>query len=757
MGERQIEFQRHGRTYQLSIGDADDLRAALELDDALWIATSAPVASLNCNAELLRFVDTDGNGQIRCDELREAIRWMLGLLQDTSGISTGEGGLDLEAVRTDESAGRALVETARFVLHTLGAGGQSRIDLSQVAAFEKDLDRQPINGDGIIPPEAAEDEELRQFIRDVLLCASGARDRTGRPGIAGEDLERFLSDAGGYLEWLARADRGEEEATEVMPLGTETPAAYAALRAVAEKIDDFFARCGALRFFGSAATSTLGISQTADGAGEDEPIQVLLRKSPLAEPNLEGALPLDKGLNPAYEDAVREFRQLVVRPIIGDKAELGEEDWNRIKAVLAPHESWANAKAGAAVEQLGREKLRRYVEADFAERVRRMLERDRAVADRLAGVRELKRLLLYHKYLLRLANNFVSFPELYDPGRTAMFEMGSLVIDARWFNFAVRVQNAEEHAKLAQTSRMYVLYVELNRDADSEKMLVAVPATAGTAGNLCVGKRGVFYGTDREVYHARVVRIIENPISFREALISPFVRLGRFIVGKIEAISAGAQQQLENHVGKATQGVQQGVEETVRRAPEVVTGQGQTAESAAQRSASRRDMLVGASVSIAALSSAFAFITKQLAGLTGWEIGLAFLILAAVVLIPTVVVAAVKLRRRDLSALLEGSGWAINARMRLNRRQRKQFTRPPSYPEDARGTPRRRWLRRLLVALLLALLLWAGVKALHSWRSRASQREPKRQQEQPGNAGAPPASAPEHQPGEGAGKGPGGG
>lgn len=728
--QRRVAFQRQGRTYQLSIEDAEDLRAALELDDGLWVATSAPVVSLNCDRQFLEFVDSDGNGEIRCDEVRAAIRWMLGLLEDTGRIGESVDSLPLEAIRAKGAPGQGMIETSRFVLDALGAEAKDDIALDQVRAFEENLDRQPINGDGVIPPGAADDERVREFIEDVLRCAPGEQDRTGRPGIRAEDLEQFREDARGYIEWLARADRGEEEATEVMPLGTRTPAAYIALQAVRQKVDGFFARCKALRFFGPSA-ETAGVGQMA----QEESVEEALQKAPLAEPNPEGVLPLGEGLNPAFEENVQHFRQEVVAPILGDREELTEPEWKRIEEAMAPHERWVQAKAGAAVEQLGREKLRRYLDGDFAERVRSMLETDRGVADRLDDVRELKRLLLYHKYLLRLANNFVSFPELYDPARTAMFEMGSLVIDGRWFNLAVRVQNLEEHAKVAQTSRMYVLYAELSRDGDAETVTVAAPATSGTAGNLCVGKRGVFHGTDGRMRHARVVRIIENPISFREALVSPFVRLGRFVVGKIESISAGAQQQVEAQVGKASQQVQKGVEETVRRAPEVAAGRTETAEAAAaQRSASRRDMLVGASVSVAALSSAFAFITKQLSGLTGWQIGGALLILAGVVLVPTVLVAAIKLRRRDLSAILEGSGWAINARMRLTLGQRKQFTRRPAYPAGASGTPRTRWLLHVLLILLLGLLAWAGVKAIGARESKAPEQEQNPSEVQPGPA-----------------------
>ena len=82
--------------------------------------------------------------------------------------------------------------------------------------------------------------------------------------------------------------------------------------------------------------------------------------------------------------------------------------------------------------------------------------------------------------------------------------------------------------------------------------------------------------------------------------------------------------------------------------------------------------------------------------------GVAGAILAVV--LPTSIVAFLMLRRRNLSAILEGSGWAINSRMRLTHDQGRFFTRRPEYPSGAKGIRRTRWQ---LVAF--ALLLVAGL------------------------------------------------
>lgn len=728
-----MQFDRYGRTYQLRLRTAEDLEHVLTLDDSLWVAMSAPISGLNCDREFLDFVDYDQNGRIRSDEVRAAVRWLFERVGDRSRLAEGADDLNLTALDVSRPEGQQLLETARYVLDKLGAQSSEAIGLSQIAAFETDLDSNVINGDGVIPPEAAEDAQVRQFVEDVMSCMGGEEDRTGQTGITEEALEQFLRQADAYLAWLAQAERAAGEGGRaVLSLGEGRLAAFGALRAVRDKIDEFFARCRMIRF-NPAAADRLGTE-----AGEVEPssmsdaesIDALLARLPVAEPNVEGSLRLDGPVNPAYGAALGELQSQVLGPILGRQVtQLSETQWEGLKAAFDPYEHWLAGKQGADVEELGQEKLRRYLDGPYADAVRGVLAADREVAERLSEVRALKKVLLYHKYLLKLANNFVSFPDLYDPARRAMFEMGSLVIDGRWFNFAVKVDDLKRHSGLAAASGMYVMYVELTRTDAAETVVVAVPATAGTVGNLGAGKRGVFYDTAGRPYDAWVIRIIENPISFGEALVSPFVRLGRFIRGKIEAVAGVAQKELESRVGRATQKVQAGVQEAVREAP-------RAAAPAPPASSSRRDILIGASLSIAALSSAFAFITTTVAGLLEKPLllVLALAVVALVVFVPTALVAGFKLAGRDLSAILEGCGWAINARMRLNRSQRKQFTRQERYPAGAKGTPRGRWLVYILLLILLALCAIGAGKAWRAWGSawwQAQKAEPPAALEQP--------------------------
>ena len=712
-----MHFERHGRTHQLRIRTADDLRRVPGLDDSFWMATSAPVSCLNSNAEFLDFVDLDSNQRIRADELRAAIAWTFERLADPTHLAEGTDEVALTWIGEATEKTRRLAAVARYIIETLGAESRETISVAQVEAFTQGLDKRPVNGDGVITPDAAEDAQTAAFIEDATRCTGGTQDLTGRTGITEQQLDAFLAAARAHLDWASKGDIPEGRgATEVMPLGRETPAAYEAFSAVELKVEGFFARCRVVRFNpGAAERIGIGANEVAPAdLADPAAIDAALGRAPLAEPNPDGALPLDDSVNPVYLRAVEAFRKRVVAPLLGEGVRtLNEPQWHELRAALAPYAAWRAGKQGGTVEGLGRGKLANYVAGPHEGRVRAMLKADVAVADRLAEARRLKRLLLCHRHLVQLANNFVSFPDLYDPARRAAFEMGSLVMDGRWFNFAVKVEDVKEHARIARTSGMYVLYAEVTCVDAEDRMVVAVPVTSGTAGSLCLGKRGIFYDTHGRHYDARIVHIIENPVSFREALLSPFVRLGRFISGKIEAVSGTAEKALESKVGKATAKLQSGVQQAVTQAP-AAPQQRSGAQQAASAAASRRDLLLGASVSVAALSSAFAYVTSKVMLMAQHPLG-ALLGIAAVVLVvfvPTAVVAAIKLRRRDLSALLEGCGWAVNARMRLDRRQRNQFTHRVEFPSGASGVPRAGLRLCFLLAVLAVLLAILAARAL---------------------------------------------
>jgi len=145
--------------------------------------------------------------------------------------------------------------------------------------------------------------------------------------------------------------------------------------------------------------------------------------------------------------------------------------------------------------------------------------------------------------------------------------------------------------------------------------------------------------------------------------------------------------------------------------------------SSASASGTARDLMLGGGLAIAALGSSFAYITKALSEVKPIQVLLAVLGLAAVVLLPSIFAGFSKIRKRNMSGLLEASGWAVNVHMRVNTVMGRLFTRTPPLPKGARkergdtlikfvkefGNASSQSIRPTTVVLMLILLLLCSI------------------------------------------------
>ncbi len=270
-----------------------------------------------------------------------------------------------------------------------------------------------------------------------------------------------------------------------------------------------------------------------------------------------------------------------------------------------------------------------------------------------------------------------------------------MIVDGRHFTLAGKVLDRAQHASFSNASNMFVLYVEVIEESGNKLYEIAAPVTSGRRGNLQVNKWGIFHGIDGNEYHARVVQIVENPISFTEAFVAPFKRLGQAIKSKFEEAKKKAEQEL----------TQQSLE-TVTKLRETPPAVEEQASATSRETFGAGGILAGGTIALAALGSSIAFIIKTLAGLSWQTIVVGLLAVITALMLPLMILAYLKLIRRDLSCILEGSGWGINPRMRLTRVQTHTFTFRPAYPPGSKGIRRRRWWIWLLLIIILAALIF---------------------------------------------------
>ncbi len=702
-----LSFARFGRAHHLRIEGAGDLRRVLALQEALWVASSASVATLNADPVLLGLLDDDRDGRIQAGDLKDAIRWLLTHLADTSGIREGNTTLQRSALADGGESSEEIHLAWSNTLRRLDSAKATELTLEQLRTVRAEQAKRGLSEAGVVKPESAEDDATRALIEDVLATVGGVEHPGGGRGVTEEQLDRFLAEAATQLEWLDRGALPEgKDDSPVMPLGRETAEAFAAYQTLRPKLAEYFDLCDASRIDPSLADAAWASEEARKEfrLGDSEALRGYLRRAPVAPPSPEGSLPLHGTINPTYVPALARFTREVLGRLhdpVGPTLE--RDEWLRIDDLFEAHRGWVAERPAVSVGELAEDRLRVILAAgETVEAVRELLSESHLEALDLGRVRELERLILLQAWILPLVTSFVSFPDLYDSKRRALFEMGTLVMDGCHFTMAVRVSNRKSHAKLSDDSNLFVLFVEVSEQEGKPLYEVAVPVTSGGRGNLAVGKRGLFVDTDGKQLHARVVQIVENPISFREALIAPFARLGNALSERLEKMQEQAEQKIES----AGMGAADRLEQAAAGTTEEAQATAAPAVAAPAATGSAGGWLAGGGIAVAALGSSSAFVIKTLAGMELWTIGAGVGSLALAVLLPILLVAWLKLRRRDLSAILEGSDWGINARMRLTRAQARAFTYRPDFPPGSRGVVRRAWLW-WLIPLLIAVAAFA--------------------------------------------------
>ncbi|MFW5870433.1 MAG: hypothetical protein ACOCVL_02085, partial [Candidatus Sumerlaeota bacterium] len=425
-------------------------------------------------------------------------------------------------------------------------------------------------------------------------------------------------------------------------------------------------------------------------------VDAYLRKTPVAPVNPEGLLKFNEKLNPRYEDALEKLRDKVLKRVLGnsDVKQINREEWLQVLSIFAPYRQWLESKPETGgLEKLGTQKLRELLASDALGEVRQLAEADRAVAEELREVRSVEKAILFQHWMLRFVNSFVSFSSLYDPDNRALFEMGTLIIDGRELTFTVKVTNRAAHKALAQNSNMFIIYAEITgqkgSDAEEEKFEIVAAITSGDSIGFEKEKRGVFFTVDGREWDARIVDSVQNPVSLREALKAPFLKIGLFLGQQAEKFSKAQEAKIESAVA------------------------------APQQSTAARDMILAGSLGIAALGSSFAYITKAVSDITLLHVLTVLLGILIIICGPSLIIGWLRLRRRDLTILLEASGWATNIRMQVSGLLGRLFTQRPEIPKSAAkrrfeqtrtfagrlGIHRIEWINVVFLVLLGALLI----------------------------------------------------
>lgn len=718
-----VRYFRAGGFNQLYLKTADDLKALASLEETLWVASSCPTTGLDLDERTLRLMDTDNDGRIRVPEILAAVRWVLSRVKDPSGLPEGHDWLTLEQIVTADAEGALLEESARHVLNNLGRAGETKISLGDV------LDRQSIfavarsAGDGVIPATATDEPAVAAVIENIIATIGGEESARGATGVKAAAVDEFYKALEAYAGWwagahpAARAElAGKDAAGEpeldaaIFPLGDQTAAASAAVEAIAAKVEEYFESCE-LAAFDAQSVSFLNFSDrdlAQLGGRSREEIAELLQKLPLARVQPDQPLPLAEGINPHYASALAALNQAAVAPVLGGEQQtLSLGQWRKLRDTFAAYRAWRDAKAGAQVEPLGLPRIAELLRENRRPALEALLKADEEIAAEMRAVDQVEKLLRYHRDIFRLLNNYVAMPEFYDEHRRAVFQMGRLIIDGCELNLCVDVDDMGRHATIAEKSGIFLVYCELSRKDEAAKKLICAAVTYRGVGRISVGKNAVFYDRYGRDWDALVVKVITNPISLAEAAWAPFKKVGDLIGGQLDKLSASREKAFEDSVNKGLTSAS--------------TAGAASAPAPAGGGMGAMGMLAGGGLAIAAVTSAFAFIAQTFQKVNNLQLLYTAIIIILCVMIPSVLIGYLKLRRRDIGMLLEACGWAINGRMRIHLKLARQLmnvgrfskTSERTYPEYAekRGGVWR-WIFWLW---LLCLVVTAGTYAYRTY------------------------------------------
>ena len=448
-------------------------------------------------------------------------------------------------------------------------------------------------------------------------------------------------------EYTARALAAwEASGSAARPLGDATEAACEALAAVKDKLDDFFVRCRLAAFDERAGDAMNASDDSFKALGG-----VTLTNShadiaalPLARVGAGATVPLgagiDSGINPAWAERIGSFREAVVVPLLGARPGLSESDWLALQDQLAVYNAWQAAKpAGLPPEA--------------------------------EAVRDLERLARYVRDLLPLANNFVAFRDFYTRQGKATFQIGTLYLDGRSAELCVAVADAGKHAALAGLSRICLVYCDCGRNG--EQLSIAAAFTAGDSDQLMALRNGVFYDRQGRDWDATITRIVDHPISLRQAFWSPYKKLARMVGEQLQKLAASKAAGVEGKLAEAAVATARKADAPPKPAP------AQQAFDVGKFAG----IFAAIGLAVGAIGTAVASMLTGLLGLHWWQIPIALAGLMLLISGPAVILAWFKLRSRNLGPVLDANGWAVNARARINIPFGTSLTQMAQLPEGA--------------------------------------------------------------------------
>ena len=706
------EFESIGGTSRVRITSGNDIAHLGELDPKMWTVLSCPVQGLEIPDKSLAYMDVDSDGKIRVNDVIAVSKWITGVLKNADLLLEGKDSIDIKELNLECETGRKLYGAAVQILQNLGKEG-SVISVADTADRTAIFAKTRFNGDGVITETSTDDADLKALVTAAVASTGGVADRSGAQGVNADLIESFYAALAEYAAWQAAAVEA--------PFGADTDKAIEAYNALDAKVRDFFMR-SKLAAFSPDSTSALDVqtsrieaisAENLTGKGEE------IASYPIARVTGKAEIDLSEAVNPAWAAQFATLRSIAVP---ARKKVLTEDDWDAIGAQFAAYTAWKSAKAGSSVEALGLDTVKAYLEQNRKAELLALVAEDAALAEEAGNIELVEKFLFIFRDFYRLLKNFVTLHDFYnkDKGVAAIFQSGRLIVDQRECRFCMKVTDMAKHNASAASSGMYLLYCDCTTNTKPGKLQIVAAVTVGEIGDLIVGKNAIYYDNEGVEWDAVITKIIDNPISIAQSFWSPYRRMAAAVENLISKSAADKDAKI---MADATA--------KINAAPAAVppaagTDSDKPVAAPPFDIAKFAGIFAAIGMAVGMIGSALAALAKGIFALTWWQLILAFVGIMLIISGPAMVMAWLKLRRRNIAPLLNANGWAINAASKISIPFGETLTDVAKYPKLKLKDPYAKkglapWksvlisLSALIVVLgglwLANLLDWAGLRS----------------------------------------------
>ncbi len=695
------EFENIGGCSRVKISSGRDIAHLEELDTKMWTVLSCPVKGLEIDEKSLAYIDMDSDGKIRVNDVVNMSKWITGVLKNPDLLLEGKDSIDIEEIDSTKDTGLKLYKAAKQILENLGKE-DTKISLADTADIAAIFASTRFNGDGVITVNSTDDAEEKAVIEAATANTGGTMDRSGVMGVNAAQIEQFYANLQAYSDWCA--------AEIPAPFGENTGAAIAAYNALDAKMQDFFMR-SKLAGFSPDSTKALDVQTSRIEAISNENLQGKtdeIATYPIARVTGAAELDLTAPINPAWAD---QFNALAKIAIEEGKKTLSEAEWNAIGAKFAAYSAWLGSKAGGSVDALSIDTVNKMLKENRKEVLLALVAKDAELKEEAENIEMVDKFLHILRDFYRLLKNFITFHDFYNKDKkvAAIFQSGTLIIDQRACRFCMKVDNMAAHNATAATSGMFLVYCDCTTKTSAAKLQIVAAVTVGEIGNLIVGKNAIYYDNAGVEWDAVITKVVDNPISISQAFWSPYRRMSTVVENLINKSAADKDAKM---LADATAKIN-AAPTSLPAAP--AAGADPAAKPAAAPPfdiAKFAGIFAALGMAVGMIGSALTSLAKGIFALEWWQLVLSFIAILMIISGPAMVMAWMKLRRRNIAPLLNANGWAVNAASKISIPFGETLTDVAKYPKlrlkDPYAKTGMRWWQKLLITVVFIAIAVAA-------------------------------------------------